>query len=332
MRSGGRIPPFVALCASTESTPYGGSGYNMIAYPIASGRRTVVRPVYNDFDRQAAMQAGHDTVDMVANTPISGLRLIGQEWLRRELLYNIIDDCGRVFRVDSHVVIDSAVHESVSGGLINGSFIWCHMPYLGMALVRVGSEAYKSVLESHTVKSAKSIPQSGLVPGDVLQTKSFKTSIYLGQFNTKYHSNKSYELPLQLSDERVRVFYHPASWHLKYRKSAIESVALYEDDLMTWLNGAGHLGIGYRFGFNLSGFKRKAGSITLPCHMDRVLSTAGRNILRDHVNGNIRDRAANSSYDRFRDARMLSEACRIAHLSEISCAPELNPLYDLRFL
>jgi hypothetical protein len=332
MRSGGKIPETIALISSRTASPLGGDAYHLTSYPAVQGYRARARPVYNADDREwaAAQDDASQAVAIVSNLPISGLKIADRVWGRGRYFYNVMDAQERVFTVEDHVVMDSAVHESIVGGVIGGTFIWADIPYMGMQLVRIGSVAHARIMESHNAKKSKSIPQKELVPGDILQSGSFATCIYLGQFATKMGKRVIGDAQsIALEDKKIRLFYHPNDWKLRMPRRALSSPEGYAEDLTQWMSVAGDRScMSHRFGFDLTGLKRRVGRVNLSCHLARDLA----NIAIGNVLRNIRQIKANYGtrnprYTKTQILRKLSEDSWAVHLTDPTKTPELNQLY-----
>jgi hypothetical protein len=134
---------------------------------------------------------------------------------------------------------------------------------------------------------------------------------------------------IALEDKKIRLFYHPNDWKLRMPRRAHSSPEGYAEDLTQWMSVAGDRScMSHRFGFDLTGLKRRVGRVNLSCHLARDLA----NIAIGNVLRNIRQIKANYGtrnprYTKTQILRKLSEDSWAVHLTDPTKTPELNQLY-----
>lgn len=82
------------------------------------------------------------------------------------------------------VLMDVLLQTGVSpGGILNGEFIWAKIG-TSMKLIRIDSELYGMIAESHAKKDLKPLSKTDLEIGGVYQDKKKNTAIFIGYINT----------------------------------------------------------------------------------------------------------------------------------------------------
>lgn len=325
----GSIP--TRICYVSNEPVVCGGMRGLSSYPNVSGRHAYVLDASRPSDEARIVEDRYNRPScehtFSANSPVSGLRIVDRYIDRGRTFYKVIDQEGRVFTTEDHVIIDSGLHDTISNGVIGGSFVWAKVPYMGLILVRVGSAAHLSICAHQAHKSAPGISLKSMMPGDVLQTSSYSLAVYLGAFET-IRAKWSERGVFDFTPEKIRLFFRPTTWGLANPRGTIESVGPVQLELDRVLSS--HMEsyqTKYTFRTNMGSFKSCPSKISLPCGFHRTLSSVALGWAMGSLES-IRRRGWGTQEYRAADMRKALEAYSyLINLSDLNSTPQPNQIF-----
>jgi hypothetical protein len=153
---------------------------------------------------------------IIPNHPISGLKLI-QVWSEKNNTMTVVShEPGKAIRMKGLHAIEAAMQTSVSGGDIEGNYVWSKLPYDGLSLIRVGSRMHEAILAEKREAMAACIPVKELNAGDVIRTRSGGVYVYLGNFKSrefKWSEGADSFTPIE---KRGHLYMRPVDYSLRH--------------------------------------------------------------------------------------------------------------------